>query len=138
MGLFIGCGPAMTDVNGTVTYQGKPVAFGTVTVFDAEGVAKYGTLNLDGTFTITGVRPGPVKVAVSSPTPPGAIAAKPIIKSPDALDGLDGRKPADANAPANAAVIAAWFPLPEHFGEPTTSGLTADIVAGQPLILQLK
>ncbi|CAN5412966.1 hypothetical protein BH11PLA2_BH11PLA2_27130 [soil metagenome] len=133
-----GCGPTVTDVIGTVQYQGKPVVFGTVMVIDAGGEPKYGQLKTDGSFTITGVRPGPVKVSVSSPTPPGVTGGRVVVKSPDALDGLDGRKPADRAANVDPVVAKGWFPLPEKFGDPTTSGVTAVIATGQPLPIDLK
>src|SRR5438046_3166208 len=74
-GLFLvialGCAGCSTaaDVSGTVTYKGRPVAFGTVMISGADGVAHYATLDRDGTYAMTGAPLGKVRVAVNSPDP---------------------------------------------------------------------
>ena len=67
----VGCGGGTADVSGKVTFKGKPVTYGTVMILGSGGLPKSGVLRPDGTFTVTGVPLGPVKVAVSSPRPPG-------------------------------------------------------------------
>ncbi|MEZ6072351.1 MAG: hypothetical protein R3C10_19345 [Pirellulales bacterium] len=45
--------PPMAPVNGRVTYQGKPLEFGGVMLQPASGQPARGTIQSDGTFTIT-------------------------------------------------------------------------------------
>jgi len=132
----VGCGGGTTDVSGKVTYQGKPVVFGTVLVIGADGIPKSGPIQPDGTFRMSGVRIGPAKVTVSSPPPPGSVAAAPRAKV--GRDADDERTPADANTPVSPEVAKGWFPLPEKYSDPDKTDLTAEIKAGQPLEIELK
>ena len=76
-----GCGPGKGNVSGTVMYQQKPVAGGTVTFYDeANGVAS-DTIKDDGTYTVKNVGSGTAKIAVVAPmaiSMPGLNAPKPI------------------------------------------------------------
>ena len=128
-----GCADGTTDVSGKVTYKGKPVAYGAVVVFDADGAPKSGTIQPDGTFRVSGVRSGPVKVAVSSPPPPGAEPAR----KGTGRDADDDKLPL-AVPPAPPEVLKSWRPIPEKYGDPNKSELTAEVKSGQPLDLDLK
>jgi hypothetical protein len=128
-----GCGGGATDVTGTVTYQGKPVVFGTVQVIGSDGLPKSGPIQPDGTFKVSGVKLGPAKVTVSSPKPPGSASA-PRRGGRDQDD--EDRRPVET--PASPAVIAAWVQLPEKYGDPEKTDLKVDIKSGQPLDLDLK
>jgi hypothetical protein len=70
-----GCG-GTTDLSGKVTFQGKPVVYGSVVVIGSDGIPKSGAIQPDGTYRVSGVKLGSAKLAVSSPQPPGAVAAK--------------------------------------------------------------
>lgn len=128
-----GCGGGETDVSGKVSYKGKPVVYGTVLLLDGTGAPKSGVIQPDGTFRVSGVRPGAVKVAVSSPRPPGA---EPPRKQAGGRD--DDDKPPPNVTPASPEVIKSWFALPDKYGDPNKSELTADVKAGQPLDFDLK
>jgi hypothetical protein len=127
-----GCGGTV-DVSGKVTYQGKPVVFGTVVLIGPDGVPKSGPIKPDGTFRVDGVKVGTAKVAVSSPPPPGAQTAR---KPRGGREGDD--KPPPDEAPADPEVIRNWVALPEKYTHPAQSGLTADVQSGRPLELELK
>jgi hypothetical protein len=127
-----GCG-GTADVSGKVTYQGKPVVYGTVVLFGPDGVPKSGAIRPDGTFRVDGVKLGPAKVAVSSPRPPGS---QPAGRGRGGRD--DGDKPPPDEAPADPEVIRNWVALPEKYADPDRSGLTADVQPGRPLDLELK
>ncbi|MCE9563124.1 MAG: carboxypeptidase-like regulatory domain-containing protein [Planctomycetes bacterium] len=71
----LGCGGAagFTTVQGTVTYDGKPLTNGYVTILpDGEGESASGQIGSDGRFTLTtfspndGVKPGKYKVRIAS------------------------------------------------------------------------
>jgi hypothetical protein len=128
-----GCGPATTDVAGKVTYQGKPVVYGTVVFIGADGTPKSGAIQLDGTYRVTGVPIGTARVAVSSPPPPGVTL--PGRKTKSGKDDL-GKGDGDV-AQAHPDVVQKWFAIPEKYGEPTQSGRTVEVKAGQAINLDL-
>jgi hypothetical protein len=116
--LVPGCGKAPGVVSGKVTYQGKPLAMGTVFIVGSDGLLLTSPIGDDGTYRIENVPPGPAKVGVASPKPPtGEQAAR----------AFKGRAPANLPPPPDQAK---WIEIPETYLEPNTSGLTADIKPG--------
>ena len=134
----LGCGSDATDVTGKVSYQGKPVVFGTVCLIGSDGLPKYGAIQSDGSFRIAGARLGATNVAVSSPKPPGFKLPGENAPKTGRDEGLDERRPADADATSSPEVLKGWFPLPDKFGNPNTSELTTTVEPNQLLILELK
>ena len=130
-----GCGPGTADVAGRVTYQGKPVVYGTVVFIGADGLPKAGAIQPDGTYRVTGVPLGSAKVAVSSPPPPGVTV--PGRKSKGGKDDA-GKDDGIMAAPADPEIVKKWFVIPEKYGEPTLSGRTVDVKAGQLVDLNLE
>src|SRR5438105_1766209 len=63
-----GCG-GRWDVSGKVSYQGKPLVWGSVQFEGSDNLIKQANLNPDGTYSVTGVATGEAKVAVSSINP---------------------------------------------------------------------
>lgn len=59
-----GCGPARTEVSGTVRYQGKPLTSGHVIVVDADHVPHTSPIGPEGSYAVAGVPVGPVRFAV--------------------------------------------------------------------------
>ena len=73
---FGGCGGAEThELSGTVTSGGKPVTWGTVTVIGSDNQPRSAPIRPDGTYTVAGLPPGPVRVAVTSPNPQLVVGA---------------------------------------------------------------
>ncbi len=131
-----GCGwSGTTTVEGTVTYRGKPVVSGGVSLVAADGVQRSGPLKPDGTFRIPDVPVGPVKVGVSSPnpSPPPPPAKSKGIKLPPGTTIGGGRPEAPPSDPTPG-----WVPIPERFVDPVTSGLTQTVEKGKPLELKLE
>lgn len=58
--LFCGCdkGPVVVPVTGKVTYQGKPLEFGSVTFQPRQGQPARGEIQPDGTFSLSSYAPG--------------------------------------------------------------------------------
>jgi hypothetical protein len=100
-------GPRFGDIAGTVKYQGKPVAGGTITFFDAGKGAVSSPILADGSYSVKRVRFGQAKIAVFSPM---AIGFK----------GLGGTMEPVAGA-------APPIPLPAKYNDPNQSGLTCDV-----------
>lgn len=107
-----GCGGTGT-VSGKVSYRGRPVVVGSVIILSADNTARSGVIEADGTYVVKQVRPGPVRIGVTSrdPTKSRTSGEKP--------------KPGEKKKPDKS-----WFPLPRRLEDPTTSGLTATVTAG--------
>src|SRR5262245_12848649 len=119
-----GCGSTAT-LGGKVTYQGRPVASGSVIVLHADGTARSGVIQPDGTYAVEGVQRGHVRIGVLSPDPAHArsILHTGPRHAPDShKSAKDGRAPARPKAPG-------WFPLPHDLGDPEKSGLACDVTS---------
>src|SRR5947209_1307705 len=113
-----GCGPGTDTAAGKVTYQGKPVVWGSVTLRAADGSMHQIGLNPDGTYQLDRVPVGPAKAGVSSPDPTPSARAR--------RGGEDAKVPAGPPPPPPGA----WFPLPAKYVDPATSGVTVQVGSG--------
>lgn len=67
-----GCGPAMSTVSGTVTFNGQAVEKGAISLFPADGKgAPVGGMIANGRYTVTGVAPGEKIVQLTAPVSVG-------------------------------------------------------------------
>jgi hypothetical protein len=117
-----GCGGSIT---GTVTFQNKPVASGTVVVVGSDMLPHYGTIEDDGGYTVPSVPTGLAKIAVFSPGPDGARPAYPDL--PDAEPVLPKR----ASARVFRGDPQKWFPLPDKYRDFDASGLGLTVTSGE-------
>ena len=132
-----GCGGGKADVEGKVTFNGKPVVYGTVVVVGPDGIPKSGMIQPDGSYRVSGVPVGSARVAVTSPRPPGSeTPPKKRAMGRDALD--EDKPPPEPPPPAPPEVIKNWVSLPEKYGDPSTSQLTLNVKSGQPADIELK
>lgn len=107
-----GCGPGRGELSGKVTYQGKDVRGGSVSVVGGDGIPRSAFIVEDGRYRVPDLPAGPVRVAVTSPDPGRAA------------------RPGKVGGPAPRADRAGWFPLPEKYADFATSGLTATLRPG--------
>jgi hypothetical protein len=107
------------DVSGKVTYKGKALVWGTVQFEGSDNALKQGNIKSDGTYTIHGLAIGEARAAVSSINP----------KSSD----FQLRGPA-AKARTPRHDVKGWFPIPEKYDTPFTSGLVYTIKPGENTI----
>ena len=115
LALAAGCG-GRGDVSGKVTYQGKPLVWGTVQFECSDGMLKQSNINSDGTYSVHGLATGKAKVAVSSINP----------KSSDFQPRqAEGRPP-----PPPRPEVKGWFPIPDKYDTPHQSGLFYAINSG--------
>jgi hypothetical protein len=115
-----GCGNTAT-VTGKVTYQGRPVTHGSVIFLNADGTARSGVIEPDGCYSVTGVTPGEVRIAVLSRDPSSG--------REQARSARSGDRPKRGTAPAKTASTT-WFPLPRQLEDPAQSGLRCTVGAG--------
>jgi hypothetical protein len=107
-----GCGNARDGVvTGKVTHQGKTLASGTVVLFGEDNQPVQAPIGPDGAYRIHGAPYGLARLAVFSPgagKPLPARTVKDKIKAP----------------PPSAPDTSKWFPIPDIYTNPETSGLT--------------
>src|SRR5262245_11972318 len=117
-----GCGGGKATVQGKVTHRGKALVSGTVILVGADGVAAAGEIAGDGSYAVANVTSGQVQVGVvSKPPHAGARPGR----------GATARTRTGSHAvPAVAVDRSKWFPIPEKYAEPTTSGLGLTLQAG--------
>lgn len=116
-----GCG-GRGELAGSVTYQDRKVVSGSVLVVGSDGLPHYSGIEPDGTYRVTDLPVGEVQIAVNSPDP-GASA-------PDAALVAGKYEGEDPPPPAPPVNRSNWFPLPERYGFPQTSGLIFELRRG--------
>jgi hypothetical protein len=119
--VLVGCGgnPPTAEVTGTVTYDGRPLKEGTI-IFEAPGARPASGKIVDGKIVeVTTFKPGdgaPIgnhKVAIQS------------VKTSEAAAPQD-----PGQATPKAGYMGSTSLIPEVYGNPETSGLTATIKEG--------
>jgi hypothetical protein len=96
-------------ITGTVTYKGQPLPSGVVRFYSGADRMSMATVQPDGSFAVTDVPPGAVKVTVE----------------PDPQASKHRSMGGGANEPAPKPV-----PIPPKYADPTTSGLEYTISSG--------
>lgn len=154
-----GCGQKTNKVKGKVTYDGKTVVWGSVTLLDAKGAYHQGDIDLNGNYEIANVPVGPVKIGVVSPDPK--------VEAGGSKGGKGGNRDAAAAGGAKTSGGGAaasddprerffqqqggrpqapekpkpqpgqWFPIPAKFTDPATSGLSGEVKPGTDLNIDL-
>lgn len=113
--LFLAGCQGTGSVSGKVTFQGKPLVYGTVLLIGSDNVSVQAAIQKDGSYSASGLAPGEVKVAVNSPNPKG-VAIYAGWKDPS-------KKPPQFEVPG-------WFAIPQKYEDVTTSGLTIPLKSG--------
>jgi hypothetical protein len=138
IGAMAGCGDAgVATVTGKVTFQSKPIVFGTVSIIGPDGMTQSGPIQPDGSFSVAGVRVGEGKVAVTSLKPPDGTDGKAKRGGRDA-GGHDDERAMKPEAAAPADVLKNWFPIPSKYGDHKQSGLTVPVGDGKPVTIDLQ
>lgn len=127
-----GCGPKKGTVSGNVTFGGKPVVWGTVSLFASDNVQYTGQITPEGTYSIPDVPNGPVRITVASPNPDGAARGGAAAVRSAEGNNVDG-SPGQA-LPAKGD----WLAIPEKYGIPDQSGLTGEVKKNTVINLHLE
>jgi hypothetical protein len=127
---MVGCG-GTASVSGTVTYKpnGKKLVWGSVVLVGADGLPRQGLISPGGTYNITGVHPGKVKILVTSDNP-----KPPPDRGRAGREAVGGKKPDGeevAKGPAVPAdIVKAWFPIPGKYSDVAQSLLSTELKKG--------
>jgi hypothetical protein len=116
----LGCGGGHADFSGKVTYKGKPLYRGAITIVGDDTKILVAAIGDDGTFEFHGVATGTVRIGILCPEPS---ADHPSNQS-DVAKKLRQQGPPSNNSPDERRK---WFRIPNRYSQPETSGLTAEI-----------
>lgn len=113
--MAVGCSSEKrTTVRGLVTLKGQPLAAGVVRIYSPDNRMAIASLKPDGTFAVTDVLPGTIRVAVL----PSTGSNMPLPK----WDRKPPGKPKPDEMPAASAI-------PRKYQDVKTSGLTFEFTA---------
>jgi hypothetical protein len=126
----MGCGKSrrpMAPVTGKVTYQGKPLQFGTVILQPESGQYATGAVQQDGTFTMTTRGEGD-----------GAAVGRNMVRIV-CLEAQNPAKPVLANGKSRGEGVLGRSLIPEKYQSCETSGISIDVRPGNndPVVLEL-
>jgi hypothetical protein len=118
--LFAGCSAAKGSLSGTVTYQDRPVVYGTVFAVCTDGITRSADIQPNGSYRLENLPIGEVKLAVLSPEPPKNAAH----------ERRGDRSGRGKTAPIPTVDRSKWFKIPEKYSDPRLSSLATTISAG--------
>jgi hypothetical protein len=116
--LAAGCGPAVGEVSGTVTYQGQPLGSGQIMFLGDKGTAP-ASIAADGTYTAHKVPVGTVQITVETIPP---------------VSGGQGGNVAGMGLNTEGATTAApgkYVKIPDKYKNARTSNLTYEVKSGK-------
>jgi hypothetical protein len=111
----LGCGENKNEgeVSGTVTYQGQPLPYGTVTFFDSSNKFLASSVISNGKYAIKVPVLGPVKITVTTP------------------DNSSGGRGSKGVARSKRGETITVIPIPAKYGNADQSGLTYTVKPGE-------
>jgi hypothetical protein len=119
--LFLaGCSAHKGSLSGTVTFQGKPIVYGTVIAVCSDGISRSANIEPDGSYRFDSLPTGEVKLAVLSPEP----------YEPSSSIRRGERSGPAKSAPNGPVDHSKWVKIPEEYADPRISGLATRVTAG--------
>lgn len=129
--VLAGCGSGEVPrgrVHGTIKYGGKPLTGVTMILIAKDNKTHTVDLKSDGTYEVSGVALGPVKVSLQ------AVAARIAVKgqfdpppASSAAKGVTDEKAGKSQVPTGAKAATEGGSLPEHYSNPEKSGLAFEL-----------
>jgi hypothetical protein len=110
-------------VHGKITYLGAPVPGCTVIFMSSDNMTHIADLQPDGSYSVTGIPRGKVRVSIQQPPP------RPASKSEFAPQGGFKKDPEGkgANPPPAAEAKLSGVRIPVSYADPNQSGLEFDL-----------
>jgi hypothetical protein len=124
--LAVGCGREVPRgrIHGTVTYQGKPFP-GTVIFLATDNKTHLAELKPDGSYDVTGVALGPIKVSVQQPAPRYAVKGE--FDVPSASKGVKDEKAGKSAAQYDPQPKPSGPRVPAQYADSNNSGLDFEL-----------
>lgn len=136
--LTAGCGSKGGTVSGKVYYKGQPLTVGMVQFFpDGRGGDFSSPIEKDGSYRISKLPAGSVKVSVISNTTNPIVNMPPMAGGPFAKKGMEGaaemmkKSKKEGDATSTPFDAKGSVTVPPKFGSPETSDITFDATGGQ-------
>jgi hypothetical protein len=127
--ILAGCGPRTGQVSGTVSFNGKPVTSGTVTMVSVDGIPIQSPIGEDGAYSLPQIVVGEAKIVVSSPPLSG-----PIKRKEDRVDPSTGKKiepQPEQEVQATQLQKDTWRALPATVSDITQTTLRYTVKSGK-------
>lgn len=125
----VGCS-SKTDLSGKVTYKGRPLVWGSVTLLDSRGEYFVVEIGSNGQYLVPGLLAGEYKVGITCPKPPAANdpRASKANKSNRRDKGNENQSSDNDSRPIPR--LDEWFPIPDKYKDPASSGLRIIVAKG--------
>ncbi len=123
------CGGSPTStIHGTVQYQGKPLAGGTITFLTTNQQIFTAHLDNQGNYQLQNVPRGPVKVGILAGKyrPPARPQPNPKDKQ-DPIVAKKGKTHDEAKTQSRAKPVLLGIQLPDQYSDPKTSGIEFEL-----------
>ena len=124
-----GCGDVPRGrLHGTVKYQGKPLTGATVIFLAKDNKTHVARLKSDGTYDVSGVALGPIKVSVQADLPAVSPKAESFGSAVSSQGkGVSDEKAGKAPVPPITEKAAGGARLPTHYADADKSGLSFEL-----------
>jgi hypothetical protein len=139
VGLAVGCKKSNVpaSVSGKVTYKGGPVKGGNIAFHTEEGQAYRGSLNEDGSYSVTSIPAGDMKVTVETESFNPEKAAPAYPRGGGAGPAMDAkrlqaeRKMGVKGPPTKEELAAKYVKIPKDYSDPKKTKLTVTLGRGR-------
>jgi hypothetical protein len=124
-----GCGDVPRGrIHGTVRYQGKPLTGATVIFLAGDNKTHVAKLKPDGTYDVSGVALGAIKVSVQQDQPAVASKAEPRVSASSGQEkGVADEKAGRAPSTPVVEKVDRGVRFPAHYSDAEKSGLTFEL-----------
>lgn len=125
-----GCGDVPRGrLHGTVKLRGKPLSHATVIFLAKDNKTHLAKLKPDGTFDVSGVALGPVKVSIQADLPAVNAKGPPGTRTPSsqAKGVTDEKASKAATTPPRTEKLEPGVNLPSQYTDPEQSGLAFEL-----------
>jgi hypothetical protein len=125
-----GCSGATGKLSGKISYNGKPLAVGSVLFIGVDAQPRTAWIEADGSYQFNDVPVGEAKLAVYSPDPDLAKRISLKTKTRPGTKKAKRVRPPHSPPEMSAEDRRKWFAIPAKYGDVDHSGLSVTIQSG--------